>query len=122
MNVNEAYRLFEALSVADRRKAIRFASIYAADCKRRGKTQPRDIAGWLGTRTFDRLEMAVVPAPAGPRAGSPTVFVGADTAGFAAWVRAGHKPGLNFSRCPMTGATGWWFPSKFPPEKTTEGE
>jgi hypothetical protein len=117
MNVDEAHQLFEALSTGDQRKAIRFAAVYADDCKRRGKT-PRDIAGWLKARTFDWLETAAAaPAPTDQRVGNSTVFVGAGTAAFVAWVRAGHKPGLNFSTCPMTGATGWWFPTTFPLEE-----
>ena len=112
MAFDEAERLFGALSIEDRRKAIRYAKIYAADLKRRGRAQPKDIARWLRSREFDKLDAAAGGAGAQSiGVASGPVFVARGTDAWAAWRRA---KGRDLPLVERAGLTGWWFPSPLP--------
>jgi hypothetical protein len=81
MALEEAERLFGALSIEDRRKAIRSVKIYAEDIKRRGRSHPMDLARWLRSREFDvidRMATAKEATPSSALAGGP-VFVSVES-------------------------------------------
>ncbi len=111
MAVDEAEELFEALSIKDRLKAIRFAKIYSEDLKRRGKSHARDIAAWLKGRAFDKLEAALGLKARSIGLPKPQVFVARGTDAWKAWTNSRVRP------LPVTthgGQTGWWFPDSLP--------
>jgi hypothetical protein len=115
MGLDEAERLFDALSVKDRLKAIRFAKIYAGDLKRRGRSQPRDIAAWLKSRAFDRIAASMDEKARSAGLKNAQVFVARGTDAWKAWASTRAKP---FPVSEHGGKTGWWFASLYPPRAT----
>lgn len=112
MDVEAAEAVFEALSIDDRLKAIRFATLYKAEIKAQNRSYPLNAVNWLRKRKFDDAER-IADAKA-QNAGAPCsgVFVAKGTDAWSAWqaTRSRGWPvvqhGLN---------NGWWFPSLFPP-------
>jgi hypothetical protein len=121
MSVDRAKRAFEHLAIEDRFRAIRSAKPYRSALESRGRSGVAlQAAVRLEQRRWvdvERIEN-VREQPVGSKI--ENVFVAADTPEFAAWVGAGHKPGLNFARDAKGVKTGWWFPSRSP-TATNEG-
>jgi hypothetical protein len=129
MSRGAAWREFEKLSINDQERAMREAVGYASVCKLRSVRQPLHLATWLRDREFDnaprgsaKASGSASVADAKGQSVSVTkacVFVESGTGVFEAWVKAGHRPLLNFSHDESGRKTGWYFPSQFPPAPGT---
>ena len=116
MRISEARKAFEALSLRDRARALRWGAAYAADLERRGATRPVDAARWLRERRFDDVEAVKGVQAKAQGLSGPRVFVAKGTRAWGAWVSHGHKPGLTCgSGTAGDSRVGWWFPSLWPP-------
>jgi len=113
MSLSEALAQGRKLSIKDRAKALRWAGEYAADVRKRGATRPLDAARWLRERRFDEIDRLKGGQAKAQGRERPMVHVAVGTRAWDAWIRHGHKPGLNMSR--HQGKNGWFFPSLWPP-------
>ena len=115
MSLLNARAAWGELSIKDRAKVLRWVTVYANDLKRRGGTRPLDAARWLRTRRFEEIEAQQTGKAQAQGLAAPRVYVVKGTRAWEAWLRAGHKPGLDHATGPDGKRNGWWMPTLWPP-------
>ena len=105
-------KVFADLSIEDGMKAIRFAKVYAADLKAKGRTHHELAVKWITRRAFDDLEQmadARVPTPGGAAPGD-LVFVSVNSSLWPALVDRNRREKGRAPPNEMSGKRGWSFP------------
>jgi hypothetical protein len=104
--------LFADLSIEDQMKAIRFAKVYAADLKAKGRTYHVSAVKWLTRRAFDDLEQmanAGAPRPGGAAQGG-LVFVSVDSSLWNVMVDRNRQEKGRAPPSETGGKRGWFSP------------